>query len=530
MAIKSRGRTKVAAKSKSLSAQTNTPTPVFNVYHMRAELVDALPVYQLISDCLGGEYAVKLVPKTYLPMPNAADTSKPNLDRYDAYVLRAVFYNVTGRTREGLSGQIFVRDPHIKVPTTMDAIVADSNGAGLSLIQSAKQAVDHVLAFGRAGIFVDYPQVDGPVTREDIVNGVVRPTVSVYGPTDIINWRTITRGAQQLISLVVLSETYTWEDDGFLEYRQRQFRVLRLETDTGFYRVELWKSKTRAGTNYELDTRDIHYPKDANGKNLMEIPFTFIGSRNNDAGIDSAPFASLAGLNIAHYRNSADYEEACFTVGQPTLFVAGLTEEWFKNVLLGVIPFGSRVGVPLNEGAVPHLLQVAANTMPFEAMKHKEAQMLAIGANLVDDKQRIPRTATDAVIQANSELSTLASSAQNISEAYTFALQWCAAFLGLPETEVEFELNTDFSITKLSAADRLQAMQEWQAGGVAFKEYRDQLRKSGIATLDDATAQEQIQSDAILSLAEFNPNLASPTAPPGGQNPAGGDTPNPGRA
>lgn len=523
----------MAAKSTKIlpgsKPPASAPAPVYNVYHMRSELQNMLPTYQLIGDCLGGDLAVKLVPQTYLPQPNAADKSQANIDRFTAYTMRAVFYNVCERTREGLSGQIFVRDPHIKVPTTMEAIVEDSNGAGIGLVQLAKQAVDFVLPFGRAGVLIDYPTVDGPVTREDVVNGVVRPTISVYGPTDIINWRTITRGAQQLLSLVVLSESYTWEDDGFLDFKMKQFRVLRLETDTGKYRVEIWRSPSRGGTNYELDSNNIFYPTDAQGNSLMEIPFTFIGARNNDPAMDAAPFASLASLNIAHYRNSADYEEACYTVGQPTMFVSGMTQEWFKNVLGGVLPFGSRVGVALNEGAVPHLIQVAPNTMPFEAMKHKEQQMLAIGANLVDDKMRIPRTATDAVIQANSELSTLASAAQNVSAAFQFALEWCAAFLDLPEDSVAFELNTDFSITKLSAADRLQAMQEWQAGGVAFSEYRDQLRKAGIATLDDTTAQAQIEADAILAMAEFNPNLASPTAPPGGQNPAGGgDAPNPG--
>src|SRR5262245_41231417 len=100
----------------------------------RNEINILLPQYIMIRDAIDGEMAIKgmvglgsIFPtagqstfscsidlsrsKRYLPMPNAEDQSKQNQERYKAYVQRAVYYNVISRTLDGMSGQIFLRDP-----------------------------------------------------------------------------------------------------------------------------------------------------------------------------------------------------------------------------------------------------------------------------------------------------------------------------------------------------------------------------------------------------------------------------------
>ena len=46
------------------------------------------------------------------------------------------------------------------------------------------------------------------------------------------------------------------------------------------------------------------------------IPFQFLGSENNDTSIDDSPLYDMAEVNIGHYRNSADYEEAAYRSGE----------------------------------------------------------------------------------------------------------------------------------------------------------------------------------------------------------------------
>ena len=147
-----------------------------------------------------------------------------------------------------------------------------------------------------------------------------------------------------------------------------------------------------------------------------------------------------------------------------------------------------------------------------EAMEAKERQMVALGAKLVEQKQ-VQRTAFEAKVEATSEGSTLSSTAKNVQAAYVWALQWCARFVGVAETGIQFELNTDFDIARMTPEERAQAIKEWQRGAITFEEMRAVLRKSGTATEDDAKAKEAIAQETAAAMA-----LATPQNVPGDGN------------
>jgi len=66
-----------------------------NIAFKRPELTARLPEYDIIRDCVAGSIAVKAATIKYLPRPNNQDKSRANLARYNNYIGRAVFYNVT---------------------------------------------------------------------------------------------------------------------------------------------------------------------------------------------------------------------------------------------------------------------------------------------------------------------------------------------------------------------------------------------------------------------------------------------------
>lgn len=330
----------------------------------------------------------------------------------------------------------------------------------------------------------------------------------VYSPQEIINWRTIELGAKELISLVVLFEKYIIEDDGFEMKHAVQFRVLKLN-EAGEYIQEIWKEdaptqidensmKVPNTGNFKLSK--TFFPKDFGGNSLKEIPFSFIGSENNDPVPDSPNFYDLASLNLAHYRNSADYEESCYLVGQPTLVMSGLTEDWVKDVLGGKATMGSRGGLPLPTGGTAELLQAEQNTMVKEAMDTKERQMVALGAKLVEQKE-VQRTATEAGLESAAEGSTLANVTKNVSTAFTNALKWALQFVSNGQEEILFELNTDFDISASTPEQRAEVISEWQAGAITFPEMRSVLRKAGIATEEDEKAKAAIEIDTTKAMA-----------------------------
>jgi hypothetical protein len=482
-------------------------TRVANVAFVRPELEALLPQYRLIRDCLEGETRVKACGELYLPMPNAEDKSPKNLERYRAYKTRAQFFNATRRTLEGLIGQVFMREPEIELPKLLESVKADATGSGVSLVQDCRAALEYTLAYSRAGVLVDVPEAPkGGATAEQVQKGEFRPTINSYEPNAIINWRVVERGARLLLSLVVLHESYVVEDDGFETKLASQFRVLKLVNDQ--YVQEIWRDKTHARYNKNWNRRiegnfTLHrsiVPQGPDGNPLTEIPFRFTGTKNNDPNPESPNFYDLASLNIGHYRNSADYEESAFVVGQPTLAIIGLTADWLKNQLEGKVNFGSRGGIPLPQGADAKLLEASPNTLPGEAMERKERQMVALGAKLVEQKT-VQRTAFETNVDKTSEGSTLSNAAANVEETYNWALRLCAYFLGQPDTGIKFVLNKDFNIATLSTEEQKAAVTNWQAGALTFGEMRAVLRKAGSATENDDTAKAEIKADQVDELA-----------------------------
>lgn len=179
------------------------------------------------------------------------------------------------------------------------------------------------------------------------------------------------------------------------------------------------------------------------------------------------------------------------------------------------VRLGSRGGVALPEGGSATLLQAAPNQMPFEAMEHKEKQMVALGAKLVESKQ-VQRTATEAGIDSASETSILSSTTKNVSAAVTFALKVCARYAGTPDNAIKYELNTEFSISKLSPQQQAQIIAAWQQDAITFSEMRSALRRDGIATLDDDAARTEIEEQVAFRTSlepDPDPN-ADPDADP----------------
>lgn len=469
------------------------------VNYERPEFLELKPRWDLIEDCISGERAIKAKKTDYLPMPNAADMSAANVERYKQYLIRAVFYGVTARTLRGLIGQVFAREPATTLPPVLEPLKVDADGAGVSLDQQSRKALGFALAFGRCGILTDYPKTSAAVTVAQQESGEIRPTITLFAPVNIINWRTVTIGAKKLLSLIVLCENETVSDDGFEQESEEYFRVLRL-TDAQQYIQEIWYY-SKEDNDFILE--EVITPLDASGMPWREIPFTFIGCENNDPNPDLPPLYDLASLNIAHYRNSADYEESCFIMGQPTPFFAGLTENWVANVWKGEpIQLGARGAVSLPEGGTAGMLQAGENTMPKEAMEQKEAQMVALGAKLVEQK-KIQRTATEAGQDEASTTSLLATVANNVSQAYSKALVWAGMFVGVKNAETEegktiaYELNNEFDVALLDPATVAQTIAAWQANAIDMDEMRDKLIKGGWAYKDLETFKASIDSAGL---------------------------------
>lgn len=454
-----------------------------------AEYDASLSGWTLVEDAAAGEIAVKGKGETYLPKPNPTDTSKENNARYAQYLARAVYYNATGRTLQTLLGTAFGEDPTADITGAIDYALKDVDGAGVSIYQQSQMALSHVLKAGRCGLLVDYPPTSVPASRADMASGAIRARIVLYPAASVTNWRTIRVGSKTTLSMVVLRETYETVED-FAAVIEDQYRVLRL-TEAG-YTQEVWREN---GSDAWVMVEGPAVVLDASRSPWREIPFVFCGAVNNDEHCDPSPLYDIASLNIAHYRNSADYEEAAFLVGQVQPWMSGLTVEWRDHLEKTGIYFGSRAPIMLPEGGAFGLAQAAANGLAYEAMKQKEEQMIALGARLLQPGGAV-KTATEAQADSEAEMSVLSLAASNVSDAYTRALEWMAQFMG--DGAGEYRIQQDYSGGSVDAQMLSSLLLTVQAGKMPDADLWAAMRQSGLIAPDrtDEMLREELDASA----------------------------------
>lgn len=465
-----------------------------NVETVRAEVAAMASTWTMIADVVAGEQALKArdldVPGTYIPVPNPDEYGDPksakDSARYQQYVKRASFYPATGRTLEGLVGMGF-GSPVVELPDLLKPMEEDVDGAGISLVQQMADAGRACLRDGGCGLLVDYPRMEGPATREQIATGKVKPRIVKYDRSNIINWRTSMSGANEVATLIVLKESVEEvdEENVFATETSDRYRVLRLVD--GVYQVDLYTGTEGGGYTVESWT-----PKDFRGQPWTEIPFVPVGALNNDWKLDKPPILDLALKNLGHWRNSADHEWSVFIHGQPTLVLSGVNEDW-AGKFMGKAKVGASGGIMLPVNASALLLQVNPNSMTKQAMDDKRAEMISIGAKLIESKPA-SRTATEARIEFATEIATLGSVCANVQNAYLHLLPWAGMMVGAQDGAV-VEISPDFALNRLTAQEIQQLVAAWQGGLISLTEARSMMRATGWATQDDEEAKDEIDAN-----------------------------------
>ena len=473
----------------------------------RSELTKMKPIYQLIGDCIDGEHAVKSRRTEYLPQPNPSDTSDENYIRYNDYLTRAVFYNVTGETNEGFQGQLQLKPPVIKLPPELEPIRNNADGQGLSLAQVIKDASNYIVPYGRGGWLTDFPATNGSLTKKQVNDGEFVPTVRFVQPLDIVNWEERFVGNKKIVTMVVVREWMEERAQDSLEVKHyKRYRIMVLEGENYdravTYLVTVNKPDNLKSSR-DFEQKDFLTSKyvltQQDGTPMNKLPFEFIGAENNDSTIDIPPLYTMATLNIAHYRNSADYEESVYITGQPTPWITGLSQSWVDEVLNKGIRLGSRSVLTLPVGADIGLLQAAANTLAEGAMINKQEQMMMAGAKLVRENSKVERKQAEIQAEGAAQTSKLSKIATNIETALMEVLKTAYSFLSsepIEDGELVIDINKVFNIGNRTAEELrvLHDMVNAAQPGITVTEFRAQARSIGIVFQDDEVAMSEIDS------------------------------------
>lgn len=470
----------------------------------RDEYLRAAPDWKAVRDVVAGERTVRDAKTQYLPRPNPSDESKDAADRYEQYLTRASFFNATGRTLQGMVGIAFRRWPEIVLPPALKPMLDDADGAGSPIVNQSQRVVKSVMKTGRCGLLTDFTTTSGAQSVADQRSGNARATITIYEAESIINWRRENIGGRSMLTLVVLSESVETAD-GFKTGSSSRYRELALgrllsEDDTAprRYVMRVWSKDEHGNDVIESEIE----PKKGDGTAWGEIPFAFVGANDNDETVDKAPLLDMAWINLSHWRSSADFQEAAFFLGQPQIYASGLTQNWIDKVWDKSVYFGSRVILPLPEGASAGVLQAAPNTMAKESMDIAEARMIALGARLLTPGSAV-MTAEQSRSESAAAHSVLSLVVDNVSSAYTKALRWAAVFMRADEADIAFDISTDFTGLQADPNLIVAIVTAWQAGKLPTSDANAALRQLGLiaADKDDEAVEEELgQQTAGLGL------------------------------
>lgn len=406
--------------------------------------------------------------KRYLPKPNPDDTSRRNDLAYDNYVKRAHYYNFTKPTLAVAIGSMFAKKPEIELDSSIEYMIDNVDGSGLSMTQQIKKTGEMLEKTGRAGLMVDWTDTEGGRTRGEEQQIQARPVVLLYNARSILDWKTSVFRNRKVLSMVKLKEDIDPKDGEGQWHRER---VLSLENDTGLYIVNVYYFKD----DNHMPEWDEEYTPKAQGNRINYIPFYFVGASDNDENIDDAPLYDLASINVSHFQSSADFEDFRYKLGQVQPVITGVTTDTIeKNG--GKLAFGSGVAWVFGEGANAMLLQANPNTASFDSMKHKEEQARAIGAKLLEVGGR-DKTATEAMILLGSDTATIETIVDNIEDAYRSAFMAVSDFSGAGEADIN--LSRDFATAHLAPEELRVLMDGVFKGIIPDTIMFDRMRKAG---------------------------------------------------
>lgn len=412
----------------------------------------------------GSLYNPDFTGNNYLPrLVNQTD------QEYVAYQERAGFFNATGRTLDAFTGMIFAKDPVWKLPVALEPYVDDITLSGINLREFSEQVVEQQIAVGRIGILVDYPAdapVDLTIAAAEALN--VRPFLRWYSAESMINWRTSYVNGAQVLTMVVLEETIEQRQSEFITDYVVQYRVLDL-TDQG-YRVRIMDDEN----NVISETFPLQ-----RGMPMTYLPFTILGANSASADVQKPPLLDLVDTNLAHYRNSADYEHGLHFTGLPTPYVAGVQLQEGQALSVGSMT----AWVFPDPSAKAEYLEFKGDGLKTlrEALKDKEQRMAVLGARMLADDKRTAEAFGTVELKTAGERSVLASISRSASDSIIRCLNWMAEWVGAPP-EVQFVLNTDFGAARMQPQMVTALMQAYQGDAMPLSVLFDNFQRGELVS------------------------------------------------
>jgi hypothetical protein len=433
----------------------------------------------------------------YITPLNPQDLTAANVTRNQTYRDRAVFYELASFTRSGLLGMLFRKWPKFSAPAQLEYLAKNADGEGNSIYQQSQQVAKSVIGKGKAGLLVDFPQVDGDISVEDMNSMRYVSTIKKFEPEQILlPIDTITIGAETKVSRIRL-KTSVYEDGIDIPV----IRVLELLDNI------YWSSEYRDTKEGWVLVKEAPV-KGGDGNYLDEIPFIFIGSETNTKQTNKPPMYGICKINVGHYNNSASYEDSVHFVGQVQPVASGMPVSEIKEMEKEGMYWGSGRLIGMSDPSGKFvLLQGEPNMIAREAMDAKVKDAVGLGAMFVMPGSAV-KTATQSEGEQIVQHSILSLIASNLTDGYTLALQWACVFMNVnPPADMVFQVYQDFVAKNAEPQLLQQLLAGLMSGNITQGAYISYLQKMEIEDPEKTVEEikEELQSEGAAA-GELNLN------------------------
>ncbi len=415
-------------------------------------------------DAYEGQQAIKEKGDRYLPRLSghiadgidgrtADDRSRGVLQtqtEYQQYLKRAVYYNYIKKICNGLNEQLFRKDVKLEYPAELQIIIDNFTHDGKSLKTAMKESNRNILLQYRDVLVLDLPTVnyDGPISQEQVEKQNIRPYAVYYKASQVINWDYEVINNRLELTRVIIEEILEEQDpdDEFEKNQIVQYRVMDLvnEENARKYRIRLFREQDG---KMDIFGEEI-YPI-VKGEYLDYIPCYFLTQKGISDDLDYPMLNDAVDINIAHYINSADYENAINITGSPTPVVIGYDDDNDDEpISLG----SSRALMLYGQGANAFYMEYKGQgpNAIAAAMDKKVDALSVIASRMLQNDPKGIESAEAAQIHRSAEQGLLASMALSLSEAYEVILYTIADWMGITG-EITVMFNTDYTADDIDA-------------------------------------------------------------------------------
>lgn len=403
-----------------------------------------LPLAKKCRTVEEGEEAIKEHRNVYLPVPTSMKT---NPDFYKTYIDRAVFFNVTGKTKSNYAGAILRRDPKLLVSETVGGLLNDSTLANETIYDLIRESVNEIINPGRFAVLVDYDNVNQ------------RPKLSTYCGENIINWFESTVNGKYQLSMAVLKEENYEQNPAnpFEVYETCSFRVLFLNMD-GIYAQRVYSSG-----DAKWDEYDYEIIPTINGVPLTQIPITFFNPSNNEVEPEEPLLLDVVNMNLSHFKTTAELEHALYWSAMPTPVITGLTSAPERPLVIG----STEAWVLSNKDAKVEIMEFSGASVNAisDALKAKEDKLSALGTRLLDPKGN--ETARAASIRQGAETATLIDVVNSLENGWDRVLSLFSLWVGEVQSGKLISFNRDFTDNKITESEMTAYINAWEKGAIS---------------------------------------------------------------